>query len=537
MEKNKILLLFFLLNYLCLTAVAETTKYIIYFKDKPYDNNVASYFTKEAVAKRKQHNISFDERDFAINENYIQQLKNKNIEILNSSKWLNAVLIKDISNSIEAIQLLPFVTKIEIVKKTNTGGIAAIDNCEETTEILDFEDNYVSSFPQVNLLKGEYLHEQGFSGENMTIAVCDNGFYNVNNNPGFSHIFNENRLLGTYSYVNNDSAVYTDSNGKHGSNCFSFIGGLVDNQYIGTATKANFYLFHTENNTAERLQEEFNLATALERCSEIGVDVVSISLGYLKFDSVSENHDTSDLRKNNTPAAMAVNLASSRGIIVCTAAGNKDFGNYINTPADADSAFVVASVNISGIPASNSSEGLPGDPRIKPNVAAVGVVPYLISTAGTVGQFGSGTSYATPQIAGLSACLWQAFPNKTNWEIKTAIEQSASQYLTPDKKIGYGIPNFQTAYNILLNPTFVSNKNLEKEFTIFPNPFQNVLAINNTGNTHIETINITNSIGQTVYYLNNPTQNTVDVSALHTGMYLIQIVTDKGTLTKKLIKE
>jgi subtilisin family serine protease len=48
-------------------------------------------------------------------------------------------------------------------------------------------------------------------------------------------------------------------------------------------------------------------------------------------------------------------------------------------------------------------------------------------------QAGSGTSFACPQIAGIAACLWQAFPTKTNWEIKTAIEQSASQYLTPDK--------------------------------------------------------------------------------------------------------
>ena len=540
MEKNKYILFIFCFIIFNNSIFSNPEKYIVYFKDKPVDEKVETYFTKEALAKRKKHNIAFDERDFAVNTNYIQQLKNQSTEIIAVSKWLNAVLIQDIENNIEQIKQMPFVTEVSLVEKTNISGIASIsatDNCEETTEILDFEDNYSSSFPQVNLLKGEYLHEQGFSGENMTIAICDNGFYYANNNPGFSHIFNENRLLGTYSYVNNDSSVYNDNNGKHGSNCFSFIGGLIDNQYLGTATKANFYLFHTENNTSERLQEEFNLATALERCSQIGVDVVSISLGYLRFDVASENHDTSDLRKNITPAATAVNLAASRGILVCTAAGNKDFGNYINTPSDADSAFVIASVNINGVPATNSSEGLPNDSRVKPNVAAVGVSPYLINTAGNVGQFGSGTSYATPQIAGLSACLWQAFPDKTNWEIKTAIEQSASQYLTPDKKIGYGIPDFQKAYNILQNPTFVSNKNLEKDFNIFPNPFQNTFAITNSGNAHIESISVTNSIGQMVYIIKEPTQNTIDLSTFNSGMYLIQIVTNKGTLTKKLIKE
>ncbi|HOY43058.1 MAG TPA: S8 family serine peptidase, partial [Chitinophagales bacterium] len=450
-----------------LFAKQNPEKYIVYFKDKPTNVDVTKLFNEKALQNRKKYNIPFDERDFSVDSNYIVQLKNINATILNTSNWLNASLISIDENDISNLENLPFVTSIIKVEKTTIGGsgiasVKDINECEATNDIQDFENNYSSSFPQVNLLKGEYLHEQGFNGENMTIAVCDNGFYNVNNNNAFTHIFNENRLLGTYDYVHSDSLVYDESQGppnyvSHGSNCFSFIAGYKENQFIGTATKSNFYLFHTENTPTERLQEEFNLATALERCTQLGVNVVSISLGYTTFDVPSENHDTSDMRKNNTPSAKAVNMAVSKGLLVCVAAGNEGNSSwkYISSPSDADSAFCIASVDINGSIAVTSGYGLPNDPRVKPNVAAVGVSPYLINTSGIVGQFGGGTSYATPQIAGLAACLWQAFPTKTNWEIKTAIEQSASQYLTPDKRIGYGIPDFKKAYQLLSSTTYV----------------------------------------------------------------------------------
>ena len=162
----------------------------------------------------------------------------------------------------------------------------------------------------------------------------------------------------------------------HGAYCFSFIAGIKANQYIGTSTKSKFYLFQTENNDggSERLQEEFNLAIALQRCDQLGVDVVSISLGYTTFDSAFENHDTSDMKKNNTPAAKAVNIAASKNILICVAAGNEGAKpwHYISTPSDADSAFAIAAVDKNGNIASFSGYGLATDIRVKPNVAAVG---------------------------------------------------------------------------------------------------------------------------------------------------------------------
>ena len=546
MGKNKYMLFVLVVVSNCLFAQVNQEKYIVYFKDKSHTQDIMQQFSEKALAKRQKFNIQFDERDYPVNNLYTDQLKNEQITILNTSSWLNAVIVLADEKKMSAIKQMSFVASVTKINNNKLQeGIASIeeiDECSDLYGIQTFEDNYTYSFSQFHLLKGEYLHEQGFNGENMTIAICDNGFYNANNNKVFDHIFSDKRLLGTYDYVDGDSLVFNDNAGKHGAACLSFIGGIKSiggarpDQYIGTAVKSNFYLFHTEDNRGERLQEEFNLAAALERCTQLGVDVVSISLGYNTFDVLSENHDTSDMHKNNTPAAKAVNIASSKGILVCVAAGNQAGWQYIMTPSDADSAFCIASVDVNGVVAPSSSIGLPGDPRIKPNVAAAGQSVYFLNDAGNI-AVGSGTSFATPSLAGMAACLWQAYPNKSNWEIKTAIEQSASQYLTPDKKIGYGIPDFQKAYNLLATPTFVTNKSLENEISVYPNPFQSGLNIVCQSNLRVENILVMNNVGQTIYSVNRPAENTLALNDLPKGMYLLQIETDKGMLIKKIIKD
>ncbi len=549
MARNNFLLVIVLL--ICQALPAESAyRYIVYLKDKPQQFD-ATLFTKKAIDKRMQHNIPFDERDYPVNTSYIDQLKNTNATVLYQSNWLNAALIQTEQQNIELIKQLPFVASVQWVgggdvkriRKSKLSGpqsTKGTQSCEETDACTDieFEESFTSSYGQTHLLNGEYLHEQGFNGEEMIIAICDNGFNNANNNPGFSHIFSDNRILGTYDYVNGDSAVFGSNDGTHGSNCFSFIGGIKANQYIGTATKSKFYLFHTENDNSERLQEEFNLALALERCSQLGVDVVSISLGYTTFDVPAENHDTSILRTNSAPSTKAVNTAVSKGIIVLVAAGNEGTGSwkYISCPSDADSAIAVAAVDINGNVASFSGYGLPNDPRIKPNVAAVGVSATHLNTAGNVTS-GNGTSYSCPALAGMVTCLWQAFPTKTNWEIKTAVEQSASKYLNPDKRVGYGIPDFKKAYQNLSTPTFVSNPHLENEYSIFPNPAENRIYISNTGHSQIQSIELMNTMGQVVFNRNFPSDNTIELDNLSKGMYLLQIATDQGILLKKIIKD
>ncbi len=506
-----------------LLQAGGNASHILYFKDKP----------TELICS-----ANTDSRDIPVNAAYIAVLRQQGIDVISVSKWLNAALVKALPQAIAQAGNMPFVESVQHIPVRQQSAIVNIQSLQTCTEILDFEDNYVSSFAQFHLLNGEYLHEMGYRGEEMKIAVCDNGFYNANNNTAFAEVFSDNRVKDTYDFVNSETAVYNEISGAHGSNCLSLIAGKKENEFIGTATKADYYLYHTENNTSETLQEEFNLALALERCHEQGVQVVSVSLGYFEFENAAENFDTTEMKKNNTPGAKAVNIAASKGILVCVAAGNEGASSwkYITSPGNADSAFTIAAVNSSGTPANFTGYALSSDTRIKPNVAAMGVGTAILNTNGTVSN-GNGTSYACPSIAGLSACLWQAFPDKTNWEIKTAIEQSASQYLNPDKRIGYGIPDFKKAYQLLANPTFVSAPSLENEIRFYPVPVQHTLYMQSDDNIRVESLQLFNAVGQTVMEVRRPSQQDWDVSHLSKGMYLVQVTTDKGILLKKLIKD
>jgi len=94
-----------------------------------------------------------------------------------------------------------------------------------------------------------------------------------------------------------------------------------------------------------------------------------------------------------------------------------------------------------------SGVGPTQDGRVKPDVMALGSPAALISGRGTVAR-DMGTSFSTPTIAGLAACLWQAFPEKTALEIIQLIRENSSNYQKPDNICGYGIPNFWRAYMV-----------------------------------------------------------------------------------------
>jgi hypothetical protein len=82
---------------------------------------------------------------------------------------------------------------------------------------------------------------------------------------------------------------------------------------------------------------------------------------------------------------------------------------------------------------------------------------------------GSGTSYSTPQMAGWAACLKQAKPNATPYDLRTAIVKSADSFATPGDRRGYGIPDFCAAANNL-NILFIP-KDLSNWANVAPNPF------------------------------------------------------------------
>jgi hypothetical protein len=249
-----------------------------------------------------------------------------------------------------------------------------------------------------------------------------------------------------YDFVAKDSSVNEDH--PHGMECFSTIAANIPGQFVGTAPKANFYLFRTEDPSSEYPIEEFNWVCGAERVDSVGGDLISSSLGYNTFDAplTSASHSYADMNGNTTMAATGADLAAKKGILVVNAAGNEGSNSwrYIVTPADGDSVMAVGAVTTTGVPASFTSHGPSSDGQVKPDVASVGVATIIQFPNNSVGG-GNGTSFACPNLAGLVTSLWQGFPEFNNMKIINALRQAGSKFTAPDSLVGYGIPDVKKA--------------------------------------------------------------------------------------------
>ncbi|AEW01284.1 hypothetical protein A4D02_31800 [Niastella koreensis] len=465
-------------------AQAQFTRYIVQLTDKkgtPYTlSNPSAYLSAKAIARRTKQQRAIDSTDLPITPSYIQSIRNiPFVTVLNSSKWLNQVLIKitdntQVTNALAAINALPFVkTTGRIAPRISTGnngisGTMAEEN-NQPPVALKKEDaptgaaafNYGSMYNQIHIHNGDYLHRLGFSGRGMTIAVIDAGFLNYLTNPVFDSVRLQGRILGTWDYVNNEASVNEDY--FHGAYVFSCLASNQPGVLVGTAPYASYWLLRTEDASSEYPVEEQNWAAAAEFSDSAGVDMISTSLGYADFDDPTFNHSYAQRNGNTAMITIAADLAAKKGILVVVAAGNSGASGgdakYIACPADADSVLTIGSININGAIAASSSWGPNGAGLLKPNVVAVGENAVLASpnTGGPV--VGSGTSYACPNMAGLVACFWQAFPEFSNMQIIDVVQQCASKYTNPDYRFGYGIPDFKKGIVLLTKQYATASSN------------------------------------------------------------------------------
>jgi subtilisin family serine protease len=144
-----------------------------------------------------------------------------------------------------------------------------------------------------------------------------------------------------------------------------------------------------------------------------------------------------------------------------SAAGNEGGKpwHYILTPSDGDSVLAVGAVTTSGNVGDFSSYGPSSDGQVKPDVASVGVGAMIQSTINTVAT-SNGTSFACPNMAGLSAILWQGFPEVNNMRIVKALREAGSIASSPNDRIGYGIPDLKSAFGTLLTEFATSSSTI-----------------------------------------------------------------------------
>ncbi len=455
-------------------------RYAVFLKYKPQDtyslNQPEQFLTQKALDRRNREGISTDSLDLPVSKKYIDELTEKADNVLYPSKWMNALLLVTDEEGALEMESLPFVDRVEMV---------AIDffpnpNARFGKKILaslgikiplpfNHRKLGINENPydfQNSLLRIPEMHEEGFTGKGVTIAVFDIGFPGTDKASALAHLYTNNRIVGTKNFVNPWSEdIYTVH--QHGTNVLSLIAANEEGILVSGAPDANYILAVTEEGPTEYKIEEYNWVKAAEYADSLGVDIINSSVGYYDFDDPSMNYSLEDLDGKTTVIARGANIAAHKGILIVNSVGN--YGpteSSLISPADSEFVIAIGSVDKELGVSNFSSRGPTGDGRIKPDLVAYGNGVALIRSNGSLG-FSNGTSFSAPQISALAAGLWEAKPEWTRAELVENLIRSATQADSKDNLLGYGIPNFYDAY---YGEILSVEKEEQTGWKVFPNP-------------------------------------------------------------------
>ena len=440
-----ILLLFF--PVIVATGSESAYKFRIYLKDKGETQfsteNPHDYLSQKAIDRRLRQNILIDKTDLPISPQYISRIEALGCEVVAKSKWLASVTVHcEDSLLVEEIKGLDFVKGAVLVWKKQSLQKSAKRSTYSRVAKESFEEYYQAAYEQIAIHNGDSLHRAGFRGAGMEIAVIDAGFKDLDENALLENITVKGRKNFIYS---KDDAYEVD----HGLRVLSCMATNLPGIYIGTAPDAQYWLFQTENPVSEYPVEEDYWVTAAEYADSVGVDMINSSLGYSSFDDSKMNYTYSQIDGNTIFVTKGAAMASDKGILIVSSAGNEGSNTWrhITAPADAKDVLTVGAIKKDSLLIPFSSRGPTVDFRIKPDVVAVGSSASTVTVSGNIGDT-SGTSFSSPIMCGLVACLWQAYPNLTNKELIEIVRKSSNKYLEPDNNYGYGIPDMIKAMDL-----------------------------------------------------------------------------------------
>ena len=515
----------------------------VYFNDKPnaafYLSNPLQMLSQRALDRRTAQGIILDNTDVPIAQTYIDQVTAATgITVMAKSKWLNALHVRGTQADIQLLTNLTFVNHIQFAntslnsRHSNTiQKTTVIQPVNKQLEVLtDF--NYGGSSNQIQMLNGHLLHQQNYTGQGKIVAIMDGGFPGVNTASPFQRLRDNNLILGGYNFPDRNTSIYTRN--SHGTSVLSCMAGYVDNQLVGTAPDAQYYLFITEDTYSENPVEESYWVEAAEMADSLGVDVINTSLGYFEYDNPDYSYSYSDMNGIKTFAARGADKAFSKGMICVTSAGNS--GNsanpHIATPADAITTLTVGAVDSSENYVSFSSIGPSFDGRVKPDVCAKGYLASVSNASGNIVN-ANGTSFSSPILAGMVATFWSAVPNMTNAQIVQFVKESADIYANPTIYKGYGVPDFQLALTNALSVDSYENDSI----ILYPNPVQDRLTIVFPESETTSKLVLYNNIGQQLEeFVISETNPTIYLDNLASGLYFYQLKAANKTTQGKLLK-
>lgn len=421
-------------------------------KGTPYSiKKPEQFLSQKSIERRQRQRLIINETDLPVNPTYLRQFQVEGAEVIGCSRWQNSVIVRSADSLLlHELGQLNCVKESRCVWKTpKPDDKESVEN-EPVDWIVDRAfhewdsvktEFYGGAKHQIQIHNGHMLHQAGYRGQGMTIAILDGGFQNYDRIPAFQHA----KLLGTKNFVADDIQNFQTID--HGTKVFSALAAYAPEVIVGTAPDASYWLLRSEDDASEQPIEEDYWTMAAEYADSVGVDIISSSLGYHEYDENRGDYRLRDLDGKTALISRSASLLASKGIILCNSAGNSGMGQWkkIGVPADAPNILTVGAITENGNIATFSSVGPSQDGRMKPDVVAQGSPATLLSGKGSI-THDMGTSFSTPIICGLVTCLWQSLPDKTAFEIMDLVRRSGDLYDAPNNIFGYGVPDFWKAH-------------------------------------------------------------------------------------------
>ncbi len=306
--------------------------------------------------------------------------------------------------SIDAVALTSAGT--DVWSTVRSGGVKKVWLDAKRTATLDH------SVPQIG---APAAWQAGYTGKGITVAVLDTGVDQTH--PDLA-----TQEIGEKNFTSSRDNVDRYGHGTHVASIVAGTGAKSGGKYRGVAPDAKILDVKVLGDNGSG--PDSGIIAGMQWAAEQGVDVINMSLG--SFDSPEID-----------PLEEAVNTLSAKyGTLFVIAAGN--YGpstSTISSPGSADAALTVGAVDRNNQIADFSSRGpRDGGGVIKPDITGPGV--NIVAALHAAGQIGdpvvdgytslSGTSMATPHVAGAAALLAQQHPSLTGSQLKARLVGSST---------------------------------------------------------------------------------------------------------------
>ncbi|QHJ06522.1 S8 family serine peptidase [Hymenobacter busanensis] len=397
----------------------------------------ATYFSPQAQARRqRQYLPPADSSDFPLRADLLAEVQAHTDTVLFASRWFNAVACRATPAQQAALRSLPGVRRVEALATAPLLPARYSKAPSRESLGLTAEERQLAR-RQVSSLGADALRQAGLGGRGLRIAVLDVGFDGTDQHPAFAQLRARHGIVATRDFVRQRDDVY--QGGAHGTEVLSCLAGVLPGgQALGLASEAEYLLARTERLHRELFAEEIAWLAAAEWADRLGADIINSSLGY-----TDRRYFREQMNGRTSLVARAANLAARKGMLVVCAAGNDGDDprwRLIGTPADADSALAVGGLDPDTFLATDfSSCGPAAGGRRKPNLSAFGVV--VAAKPGGEYERTEGTSFASPLLAGLAACVWQQQRGLTAMQLFRKLEGAGGLYPYFDYAHGYGLPS------------------------------------------------------------------------------------------------